>query len=890
MAYSLSPFIFNQYFDNVGVPLNGGLLYFYESGTSTPKAVYQSITGVAHTNPVVLDASGRPGGSGAIFLGEGAYKAILRDRDGLQLAVVDGIIGASSSSSTTATVVDLYADLRALTSNPPVVWVRGRTSIADGGEGFFYYDPSITVSDNDCTILMTSTNPITGRYVRDFSGSIDPRWIGLQYNTQSSQRNQILALASVSSYHRLPVQINQDVFLALNTDITYGIIMDKGARFIASGNINVTFKTGSSLTVDHNQPIVNEYVSLKFESTAVPVIRSSWQNLVSSGDTTIAKLLSSSTYDYTVEINNDITITSDFTSPSNIVVTWNGGVLNVTTPCSMTIAKWRIDSGTKMFNFSVVPTSVSFPNERLSFDNIGMLATNATANAVAFSAGCKHGLLRVTKKGYRIPASISQSSDSVDIEGGVQNARSMDPADSTYELCFAGATALGSLTISGVNLNVDMGSVVAITNDFYASNSFIKKAVEETSMRTVGRDLFIKDSVVATKSQIIVNSATPQSEITNSTFDSLSSTTAKWPVSKASLVTGSVFSGFTGNSGSIYGIFSDNMISMAGILSVFGQCLITGNTITSTSGFIPLFRLSAGSVVVVSDSIINNPADGYANPLFIGNATSRLIVNSLTTNSYCLTNGIGKVENHSKYYFPESTNNKGVQLMTTPIDYNYPSITITNATNFSKWQNTPTGWTSNGEFVKFNVDTSSGVASTYVLSTYQEKLLKALGGVITITYNGVTTSGQSNYVDVQVYKMLTTTMIYKTITPNYNDAGVGMSYVQKLFVWPGCGIDDSGANGDNNVMIRLYSPNVKANTNIKITIEPIVPNTMEIFSTFWRENNNQDSGSVNSKQLAANWNVNDNFLSGVTLPLTASTNPSLNVLVRSLDGLLVLVL
>ena len=49
-----------QFFDNNGVPLAGGLLYTYASGTTTQVATYTSSSGsVANSNPIVLDSSGR---------------------------------------------------------------------------------------------------------------------------------------------------------------------------------------------------------------------------------------------------------------------------------------------------------------------------------------------------------------------------------------------------------------------------------------------------------------------------------------------------------------------------------------------------------------------------------------------------------------------------------------------------------------------------------------------------------------------------------------------------------------------------------------------------------------------------------------------------------------
>lgn len=72
-----------QYFysGTPAAPLSGGLMYFYEPGTSTPKDTY-SDNGLStpNTNPVVLSASGvLPN----VFL-NGAYRVILQDKDGVQ--------------------------------------------------------------------------------------------------------------------------------------------------------------------------------------------------------------------------------------------------------------------------------------------------------------------------------------------------------------------------------------------------------------------------------------------------------------------------------------------------------------------------------------------------------------------------------------------------------------------------------------------------------------------------------------------------------------------------------------------------------------------------------------------------------------------------------------
>lgn len=63
MAVALCPCIgiFYQAFDNGGLPLNAGLIYTYSAGSTTPLATYTTSAGnVQNSNPIVLDASGRP--------------------------------------------------------------------------------------------------------------------------------------------------------------------------------------------------------------------------------------------------------------------------------------------------------------------------------------------------------------------------------------------------------------------------------------------------------------------------------------------------------------------------------------------------------------------------------------------------------------------------------------------------------------------------------------------------------------------------------------------------------------------------------------------------------------------------------------------------------------
>lgn len=70
-----------QFTDDDGQPLAGGFLYSYEAGTAlgTPQPLYtDSDLTIEYTNPIVLDAAGRP--SGPIYmLATPAYDFVLQD-------------------------------------------------------------------------------------------------------------------------------------------------------------------------------------------------------------------------------------------------------------------------------------------------------------------------------------------------------------------------------------------------------------------------------------------------------------------------------------------------------------------------------------------------------------------------------------------------------------------------------------------------------------------------------------------------------------------------------------------------------------------------------------------------------------------------------------------
>jgi len=112
MAVNLSP-VGNafQFFSNDGLPLNGGKIYTYQAGSTTPFPTYTDVNGlIANTNPIILGTDGRP--PSTIWLDSGYfYKFILTDASDVTIQTYDnlyGIIGTAASPPTplpTGTIV-----------------------------------------------------------------------------------------------------------------------------------------------------------------------------------------------------------------------------------------------------------------------------------------------------------------------------------------------------------------------------------------------------------------------------------------------------------------------------------------------------------------------------------------------------------------------------------------------------------------------------------------------------------------------------------------------------------------------------------------------------------------------------------------------------------------
>ena len=90
-----------QFFDNNGVPLSGGLIYTYQAGSSTPLTTYTTNNGtVPNSNPIILDAAGRT--PQEIWMQTGyTYKFVIQTSAGVTLQTLDNLYPILQTSAAT---------------------------------------------------------------------------------------------------------------------------------------------------------------------------------------------------------------------------------------------------------------------------------------------------------------------------------------------------------------------------------------------------------------------------------------------------------------------------------------------------------------------------------------------------------------------------------------------------------------------------------------------------------------------------------------------------------------------------------------------------------------------------------------------------------------------
>jgi len=306
-------------FDPKGEYLEGGKVYAFELGTSTPLATYKDYAGETYnTNPIILNDEG----SAQIYLQPKGYtfqiySALDEHLYTENIPTIGGTGGIQSVAN--------YEELRALDGKPDAVIVRGRVSTFDGGEGLFILDPLSDLPDDDgVTIINVGAN----RYKRQLAESISPKWFGLTYSSPSSQNEFLQSANDASIEYNLPLKIEGLVRLSSNFTFTSEVIFTPGSSLATSLGtpITVTFENVTTLS---SEVFTSNIVPI-FEANSVQDIKTSYYALTGFTNSVIGRILQNTGLNTKLYIDSNLTLDGTVDIPDNFEVIFGiNGKFNV---------------------------------------------------------------------------------------------------------------------------------------------------------------------------------------------------------------------------------------------------------------------------------------------------------------------------------------------------------------------------------------------------------------------------------------------------------------------------------------------------------------------------------------------------------------------------------
>lgn len=232
------------------VPIVGGKVYTYVTGTTTPKKTYTDSTGGTEAaNPVMLDARGEA----SIWLTDGLYRIVLKDVNDSTIWTVDGVSG-SSFYAVFGAVNDLLGVSGSVTgqlASCTGYWARG-----DNGGGQYWWDSASTAT-HDGGLVIAPTGVATGRWKRIFDGDVNVRWFGAKGDGSTDDTAAFLA-AIATGY---------GVFVPDGTYITTGVLtMTSGGQMMygsgcGGGGTIVKASTGWTVSATDSALLVMGYRS-----------------------------------------------------------------------------------------------------------------------------------------------------------------------------------------------------------------------------------------------------------------------------------------------------------------------------------------------------------------------------------------------------------------------------------------------------------------------------------------------------------------------------------------------------------------------------------------------------------------------------------------------------
>ncbi len=177
---------FQVFTDLDGKPLEAGFIYIGEENenpVTNPIEVFWDSDGAYPAAQPIRTLAGYPsrnGTSGNIFINLGAYSDYsILIRNKRNELIYQSTAALLISGKIAIFTIDTFDQLRSIEGYGFPVYLRGHTSIVDGGFGWFEYisgQPAGTFSDDDGITAVPTGGDGSAAWIRQFTGAINAKW------------------------------------------------------------------------------------------------------------------------------------------------------------------------------------------------------------------------------------------------------------------------------------------------------------------------------------------------------------------------------------------------------------------------------------------------------------------------------------------------------------------------------------------------------------------------------------------------------------------------------------------------------------------------------------------------------------------------------------------